>query len=69
MQFQVLLEGFGRSRRRDDFVALQRGFAEHIHAFPVIGFGAVGIGGNAFVEGGIGLVHLAGIGEDGAVLK
>src|SRR5215469_15440810 len=64
LQFQILLEGFRSARRRDHLVSLERGFANHVHALPVVSVGAVGIGGNNFVEGGERVIDLAGVGQN-----
>ncbi len=42
---------------------------EQVHALPVIGFGAVGVGGNALFECGDGLVDLASVGEHRADIE
>src|SRR5437763_1198306 len=56
-KLQILLEGFGSSRSCNRLISLQRGLAQQVDAFLVVGVGAVRVGGNALVERSIGLVR------------
>src|SRR5208282_3602523 len=50
-------------------IALQRGFADQVHALPVVGFGFCRIGGNDLVEGRDRIIHLARIGENSTLVE
>src|SRR5581483_4868571 len=64
LQLEILLDALGRLGRRNHLAVLvNRRLAEQVHAFLVVGFGLVGIGGDGLVEGGVGLIHLAVVGQ------
>ena len=69
MELQIFLEGLGCTFGRDHLIALERSFADQVHALPVIRFGSCRIGGDDFVERCNCSIHLARIGENRTLVE
>src|SRR6185437_9494399 len=70
LQFEIFVERFRGARRRNHFARLGvgGGFVNEIYAPLVVRFLFGGIGGDRLVEGRIGLVHLAAVGQHRALV-
>src|SRR6266542_3966070 len=69
-KLKIFAKGLDGAGRGDHFVvAAKAGLREQVDPLLVIGLGASGIGGNGFVEGLIGRLAMALIGEEGALVE
>src|SRR5450759_770992 len=66
LKLKILLKGLGCTFGRDHLIALERSFADQVHALPVVRVGCGRFGGNHFVECHKRIIHLARIGQDSA---
>src|SRR5262249_42282223 len=57
------------SGRRNHFVSLQRGLADHVYALPIVSISTIRVGSNHFIESGECIVNLASVGEHSTCIE